>query len=66
MKIKINDKKIDFTGNTLLDLIYLYGFNDKTGIAIAVNGTVVPKAEWQSYFLKEEDEILIITPAQGG
>ena len=66
MILKLNDKEIEFTGNTLFELIDDYGFMKKTGIAIAVNETVVPRAEWKNHVLKQEDTILIITPAQGG
>ena len=66
MILKLNDKEIEFTGNTLLELIDNYGFMEKAGIAIAVNETVIPRNEWESHVLKHEDTILIITPAQGG
>ena len=66
MRIFINDDEIQFSGNTLLDIITDYGFNDSSGIAIAVNETVISKNEWGSYVLKKDDSILIITPAQGG
>ena len=63
---RLANKEIEFTGNTLFELIDDYGFMKKTGIAIAVNETVVPRAEWKNHVLKQEDTILIITPAQGG
>lgn len=66
MILKLNDKEIEFTGNTLLELIEDYGFMEMAGIAIAVNETVVPRTEWKNHALKQEDTILIITPAQGG
>jgi sulfur carrier protein len=65
MRLKINDKEVKFTG-TLTELLNVHGFGDRIGIAIAVNEIVIPRAEWQSHELKEGDEILIITPAQGG
>lgn len=36
------------------------------GIALAVNGTVVPKNEWESCLLNENDKITIIQATQGG
>ncbi|MFQ5334608.1 MAG: sulfur carrier protein ThiS [Flavobacteriales bacterium] len=36
------------------------------GQAVAVNDTVVPKAEWETHLLKENDRILIIKATQGG
>jgi sulfur carrier protein len=66
MRLKINDKDLEFTGNTLTELLDRHGFGDRTGIAIAVNEIVIPRPEWQFHVLSEGDEILIIVPAQGG
>jgi len=66
MRIFINNDEIQFSGNTLLDIIADYGFNNSSGIAIAVNETVISKNNWGSCALKEDDSVLIITPAQGG
>ncbi len=39
---------------------------EKSGIAVAVNATVVPRKDWPQFNLTEDDEILIIEAAQGG
>ena len=36
------------------------------GIAVAVNHTIVPKEEWNSYPVLPQDKILIIKATQGG
>lgn len=36
------------------------------GIAISVNETVIPKAQWENHQLNNQDQILIITASQGG
>ena len=36
------------------------------GIAVAVNETVVPKAQWDSYELQPSDKVLVIKATQGG
>lgn len=36
------------------------------GIAIALNNSVIPKANWHAQFLKQNDEVLIIKATQGG
>jgi len=36
------------------------------GIAVAVNKTVVPKAQWGSYVLQPNDNVLVINATQGG
>ncbi len=36
------------------------------GIAVAVNNAVIPKTEWQTKILHENDKITIIKATQGG
>ena len=36
------------------------------GIAVAVNETIVPKAQWDSYMLQHHDKVLVIKATQGG
>lgn len=36
------------------------------GIAVAVNATVVPKGQWESYVLQPNDKVLVIKATQGG
>ncbi len=66
MLIRINNREVEFNGNTIQDLIREDGLMEKRGIAIAVNDTVVPRNEWNSYEISENDAIIIIRPAQGG
>jgi sulfur carrier protein len=37
-----------------------------TGIAVAINHAIVPKAEWESHSLNPGDQIIIIKATQGG
>jgi sulfur carrier protein len=39
---------------------------DARGVAVAVNGTVVPRAEWSSTRLSPGDQIEIVRARQGG
>lgn len=36
------------------------------GVAVAVNNRIVPKAEWNSTSLREDDQVTIIKAAFGG
>jgi thiamine biosynthesis protein ThiS len=36
------------------------------GIAIAVNGCVIPNSKWSSYALQNDDKVLVVQAAQGG
>ncbi len=37
-----------------------------TGVAVALNGSVVPRSEWPSTFLRTSDRVEIVTAAAGG
>lgn len=37
-----------------------------SGLAIAVNDTVIPKSRWDTLLLREGDRLLIIRAVQGG
>lgn len=68
MELKINNQLKNYeqdsiTVQELLDFEYP---NKQNGVAIAVNGTVIPKIHWKTTFLLSTDEILIITATQGG
>lgn len=36
------------------------------GIAVAVNDNVVPRSQWQSYLLRQNDHVLVIKATPGG
>lgn len=38
----------------------------QTGIAVAVNNRVIPKNNWSTHDLDDQDSITIITATQGG
>jgi sulfur carrier protein len=39
---------------------------DARGVAVAVDGEVVPRAEWQSFTLAEHARVEVLTAMQGG
>ncbi len=66
MEITVNNEVKTINDDSLLSLTdSLLG--DKTkGIAIAVNQTIIPKADWKKTHLKTNDAVLIIKATQGG
>jgi sulfur carrier protein len=38
----------------------------QAGVAVAVNGSVIPKSEWVSTALRSSDRVEIVTAAAGG
>ncbi len=65
MKLKVNDKEVE-TGATHLSQFSQEQNLPTSGIAVAVNNRMVPRAEWNSYVLNEGDNILIIKAVCGG
>ena len=47
-------------------MITHFDFGLVGGIAVAINETVVPKSQWTSTLLQENDKVLIIKASQGG
>jgi sulfur carrier protein len=68
MEIIINHTKRKFTTPPAhLEALLAIELPGKTkGIAIALNGRIVPLANWASTPLQNLDSILIITATQGG
>lgn len=66
MKIIFNGNTEDFSASTLADLLESKGLADKTGIAVALDNTVVPRTEWNQTRLEEGAKILLIGASYGG
>ena len=50
----------------LIQLLENKDLSDKKGIAVAVNGNVVPRTKWPETALSHNDTVLVIKAAQGG
>jgi sulfur carrier protein len=51
---------------TLTSALEQNGITSQKGIAVAVNTAVIPKTEWPTKILNENDKITIIKATQGG
>ncbi|WP_343636681.1 sulfur carrier protein ThiS [Fluviicola sp.] len=67
MTISVNNQTLEVAAQSMLSNIVFHqlGENSK-GIAVAVNGQVIPKDSWQETPVSENDDILIIKATQGG
>lgn len=68
MELIINKKKRIFNeAPASLDKLMEQEVSGKTnGLAVAVNNQVVPRSDWKTTLLQDQDSILIITATQGG
>ena len=67
MKIFVNDEPREISAPATLALFMgSLALRVTSGVAAALNGTVVPHEEWASRQLEDGDYLLIIQAAQGG
>jgi sulfur carrier protein len=65
--ILVNDRPQSLAeGAVLLDLARELNLAERKGVAVAVNGAVVPRAEWGVRRLAPNDRLLVIQATQGG
>jgi len=54
-------------GETVADVLARLSLQvDARGVAVAVDGEVVPRASWTSYALPEDARVEVLTAMQGG
>lgn len=67
MEIIFNNHPRQIEANTSLQIALNNWIGEKQkGIAVAVNETIVHKAQWESYELQQNDNVLVINATQGG
>lgn len=66
MKMLVNGEPREVPdGTTVADLVAALA-GQPTGIAVALNGEVVPRGAWPSRPLAEGDQVEVVTAVQGG
>ncbi|MEP7217448.1 MAG: sulfur carrier protein ThiS [Bacteroidota bacterium] len=67
MQLQLNGSPIESAAATVNDLLLDRGINPgQPGIAVAINGELIPRSEWVDHPLNERDDIELITAMQGG
>jgi sulfur carrier protein len=65
--VRVNDQPRAFPAPiTLQGALRDLGVAERRGVAVAVNDSVVPRAEWASRSLAGGERILVIQATQGG
>lgn len=66
MDVEVNGEEREFAdGTTLAQLLAQLGTAQR-GVAVAVDGTVVTRSEWQDVVLTDGAKVEILTAVQGG
>jgi sulfur carrier protein len=65
--IFVNDARRSVSaGTSLLALLDELALASRPGLAVAVNASVVSRADWATRALRENDQVLVIHASQGG
>ncbi len=65
--ILVNDRRRPLPEEaTVSGLVRELGFQERKGLAVALNGAVVPRAEWDYRRIAADDRLLVIRATQGG
>jgi len=66
--ILLNGERADLAGGeTVLAALARLGLEaDARGVAVAVDGEVVPRGRWESFTLGEDARVEVLTASQGG
>jgi len=67
MNIYVNDKVQELHGEAkIADALAALNIPSQKGIAIAINNSVIPRQEWDTHMLQDNDKITLIRATQGG
>jgi sulfur carrier protein len=65
-RIEVNGREEPLTAATVAELLSARGIAGSRGLAVAVNGVVVPAGAWRERALAAGDRIEIVRPFGGG
>ncbi len=66
--IVVNGENVDLrSGETVAGVLDRLGLSpDARGVAVAVDGEVVPRAGWETFALAQDARVEVLTAMQGG
>ncbi len=67
MEVTVNQQNYSVSEDCSVEQLLSFVLNKPaTGMAVAVNQTIVPKADWKTYLLRPSDQVVLIKATQGG
>ncbi len=65
--VSVNGEPKPLMGTTLMELLEENGVDSsKSGVAVALNGEIVPRADWAQTSMKPNDKVEIVHIVRGG
>ena len=67
MKVTLNGKPAQLPPKaTLPDVLAILGFETPRGVAVAVDGDVIPRSRWTAFELRNGMKVEVLRAVQGG
>ena len=68
MRLTVNGQDLELDAPCAVGALVAHhtGTSERRGLAVAVNGAVVPRSAWDDVVVAEGDEVEIAAPLQGG
>lgn len=66
MQLTVNGQAREVTGTPTVALLVAELTPAERGVAVAVNGEVVPRSAWSAAGLRDGDRVEVLSAAQGG
>ena len=66
MQLTVNGRSREVTGDLSVGALVAQLTAAPRGVAVAVNGEVVPRSTWATAGLRDGDRVEVLTAAQGG
>ena len=66
MHIIINDQPMEFDAPLTVNQLFSTLDLPMVGTALAINQVIIPKSQWDSYLINDQDNILLFQAIAGG
>lgn len=66
MHIIINDQPMEFDAPLTVNQLFSTLGRPMVGTALAINQVIIPKSQWDSYLINDQDNILLFQAIAGG
>jgi sulfur carrier protein len=67
VRIELNGRDVEVEARaTVADAVTASGASERRGVAVAVEGEVVPRSEWNATLLREGQQVDVLQAVQGG
>lgn len=67
MRIELNGERVELSaGASVAAAVDALGIDSSRGVAVAVDGDVVPRSEWDATELRDGQQVEVLHAVQGG